>query len=102
MAQRVVEEGLSVRQTEAAVKQIIRYMDEGEPEPKSKRADPYQIYREAAAKDLSHRFGRKVSIIQGAKKGKIELEYYDDNDLNALLDLLEQVKATGGKGGAKA
>lgn len=101
VAQRVIDEGLSVRQTEAAVKQILRYMDEGEPEPKSKPDDPYQIYREAVAKDLSHRFGRKVSIIQGAKKGKIELEYYDDNDLNALLDLLEQVKATGGKGGAK-
>ena len=44
-----------------------------------------------------------MSIVQGTKKGKIELEYYDDNDLNALLELLEQVKTgTAPKGGAKA
>ena len=98
IAQRVIEEGLSVRQTEAAVKQVIRYTDEGEPEPKKEHADPYKMYRDAAAKELSDRFGRKVSIVQGSKKGKIELEYYDDNDLNALLDLLEQVKASAGQG----
>ena len=50
-------------------------------------------------KDLSSRFGRKVAIHQGAKKGKLEFEYYDEDDLNALLDLLEQVKA-GPKGGS--
>ena len=33
------------------------------------------------------------SIVQGAKKGKVELEYYDDNDLNTLLDLLEELHA---------
>ena len=89
LAQRIIDEGLSVRQTEAAVKQAVRYLDEGEPDPKSKIEDPNKIYRDAVAKELSARFGRKVSIVHGAKKGKLELEYYDDNDLNALLDLLE-------------
>lgn len=105
VAQRVIDEGLSVRQTEAAVKQLLRNAEEGEKErDKSKPADPYRMYRDAAAKELSDRFGRKVSIVQGAKKGHIELEYYDDNDLNALLDLLEQVKTKTAKpkGGAKA
>ena len=99
LAQRVVEEGLSVRQTEELAKKLAQ----PKREPAEKAADPYQIYRDAAAKDLSDRFGRRVSIVQGTKKGKIELEYYDDNDLNALLELLEQVKAgTAPKGGAKA
>ena len=56
-----------------------------------------KIYRDAAAKDLSARLGRKVSIVQGAKKGKVELEYYGDEDLTALLEALEQT--SGGKGG---
>lgn len=87
LARRVVEEGLSVRQTENLVKQMNRPEKESE-----KRADPYQIYREAAAKELSDRFGRRVSITMGAKKGKLEMEYYNEDDLNELLDLLEQVK----------
>ena len=92
VAQRVIEEGLSVRQTEEAVKKIIRYMDEqayGRPNETAGKEDPNTIYRDAVARELSARFGRKVSIVHGVRKGKLELEYYDDNDLNALLDLLE-------------
>ena len=92
LAQRIIDEGLSVRQTEAAVKQANHYLDEGETPSKSKAEDPNKIYRDAAAKELSVRFGRKVSIVHGAKKGKVELEYYDDNDLNTLLDLLEELQ----------
>lgn len=88
LAQRVVDDDLSVRETEALAKKMAQPKKEQE-----KVEDPYKIYRDAAAKDLSDRFGRRVSIVHGAKKGKIELEYYDDNDLNTLLDLLEQVKA---------
>lgn len=98
LAEKIVSEELSVRQAEALAKRMSR-PQEDKPQ---KQADPNQIYLDAAAKDLSDRFGRKVSIIHGAKKGKVEMEYYDDNDLNALLELLEQVRATAApKGGAK-
>ena len=93
LAQRIVEEGLSVRQAEALAKKL----NQPHEPPPPPREDPNRIYREAAAKSLSDRFGRKVSIVHGAKKGRIELEYYDDEDLTALLDLLEQVRA-GSKG----
>jgi ParB family chromosome partitioning protein len=92
LAQRVIDDGLSVRQTEALAKRMAQEEAEGE-DAKAKPADPYKMYRDAAAKELSASLGRKVSIVQGAKKGKVELEYYDDNDLNDLLDLLEQVRA---------
>ena len=100
LAQKVVDEDLSVRQTEALAKRMNKEAEEldayGVPYPKPE--DPNKIYREAAAKDLTTRFGRKVSIVHGAKKGKVELEYYDDEDLNSLLELLEQAPASG-KGG---
>jgi len=103
VAQRIIDEGLSVRQTEEAAKRILRYVDEEEQAAKPKAEDPNKIYREAAAKELSSRLGRKVDIVHGARKGKVVLEYYDDNDLNTLLDLLEQIKTgKGPKGGAKA
>lgn len=59
-----------------------------------------KIYRDAAAKDLSTHWGRKVSISMGAKKGKLEIEFYNDEDLTLLLDQLEnQVpKEKGGTG----
>ncbi|BDF69068.1 chromosome partitioning protein ParB [Oscillospiraceae bacterium] len=93
LAQKVVAEELSVRQTEALAKRLTREPQQGEP-----GADPLKIYREAAAKELSTRFGRRVSIVQGAKKGKIELEYYDQSDLDTLLSALEQLSPKGGAG----
>jgi len=35
--------------------------------------------------------GRKVTITPGKRKGRLELEYYNVDDLNALLDLLETI-----------
>ena len=94
LAQEVVDGDLSVRQTEARAKHLMSSSDPfGNALPKEE--DPNKIYRDDAAKELSGRLGRKVSIIHGAKKGKVELEYYDDDDLTSLLDLLEQVKGVG-------
>ena len=95
LAKRVVEGGLSVRQTEALAKRLAR-----EPVEAPDQADPLKLYRDSAAKDLSARLGRKVSIHHGAKKGRLELEYYSDEDLTGLLDLLEQLPRSG-KGGAQ-
>ena len=86
LAQRVIAEGLSVRQTEALAKHLAKAGDQEEvPKPKSQP----DIYLTDAAKNLSARFGRKVAISGGKKKGKVEFEYYDQNDLMLLLDALE-------------
>lgn len=86
-AKLLVEQGHSVRQAEAAAKSFTL-------EPKKRKAsteDPNHIYIEAVEKSLSGRFGRKVTITSGRKKGRLELEFYSTDDLNALLDLLETV-----------
>ena len=77
-----------MRQTEALVKKL----QEEEKPAKSKAIDEQRIYLEEIEKNLSARLGRKVSIAAGRKKGKIELEYYDLDDLEALLSLLESIK----------
>ncbi len=101
VAQRIIEEDLSVRQTEEAVRCILRYEQAEKEGPKLKSPDPHKLYRDSVAKELTARFGRRVSISQGAKKGRLEFEYYNEDDLNDLLDLLEQVKVTGRpKGGS--
>ena len=95
LAQKVVQEGLSVRQTEAMARRLAQAAEEDEPAPRT--ADPMKLYRDAAAKELSQRWGRKVSITKGPKKGKVEFEFYNDEDLTELLDKLEQ-SVKGGSG----
>ena len=96
LAQKVVQEGLSVRQTEAMAKRLAQAGAEAE-EAAAKAADPMKLYRDAAAKELSQRWGRKVSITKGPKKGKVEFEFYNDEDLTELLDKLE-ASVKGGTG----
>ena len=84
-AQEIVRQGLSVRQAEAAAKKFTL----AAPAPKKAPAeDPNRIYVQAAEQSLSGRLGRKVTISTGRKKGRLELEFYNMDDLNALLDLL--------------
>ena len=90
LAQKVVAEGLSVRQTEALTKRLAREREELEEHGGEKPVDPMKLYRDAAAKELSTRWGRKVSITMGPKKGKLEFEFYNDEDLTELLDRLEK------------
>ncbi len=89
-AKKVVAEGLSVRQTEALVKALQR-----EKKDKPKLSDEIALYLGEAEKTLSGHLGRKVKIAHKGKKGRIELEYYNVQDLEALLAALD---AMGGGG----
>ena len=93
----LVQEGLSVRQAEAAAKTFTL---EPKKEKKAPAEDPNRIYIEEVEKSLSGRFGRKVTITAGRRKGRLELEFYDTDDLNALLDLLETVSVPKGVEGS--
>ena len=92
LADKVVAEGLSVRQTEALAKRLAA--GEATPPPRPEGPD-LSIYLKEAERTLGARFGRKVSIVSGKRKGRIELEYYGPDDLTALLDLLEKAPSAG-------
>ena len=86
-AKKVIDGQLSVRQTEALVKALSRQPKE---KPKSDHPD-IALYLGELEKDLSGSLGRKVKIAHKGKKGKIELEYYGDEDLEILLAALKSM-----------
>jgi len=88
-ARKIVDEGWSVRQAEAKAKSFV-LPSEWDP-PAEDAPDPHEIYTKAAEKNLSLRLGRKVTIKNGAKKGRLELEFYDVDDLNDLLEQLDRL-----------
>ena len=97
-ARQLAEQGLSVRQAEAAAKRFSLTP----PSAKREATDPNHIYIKEAEKSLSGRLGRKVTITNGRKKGRLELEYYGVDDLNALLDLLEAISPVSSMEGGQA
>ena len=84
----VVEGDRSVRQTEHLVKKLTEEKKEA-PAPKT---GVTVNYTEEAQKELSSRLGRGCRIVNGRKKGRIELEYYGLDDLNDLLEALATLK----------
>jgi len=84
-AKKVVDSELSVRQTEALIKALQK---EKKDKPKAEGPD-LSLYLGELEKDLSGSMGRKVRINHKGKKGRIELEYYDADDLESLLSLLK-------------
>ncbi len=95
LAREVVQKELSVRQTEALVKQFQKKQTE----PEGKRIPGDEVdYAGLAAQALASRLGRKVRIVSGKRKGRVELEYYGSEDLNTLLELLERLPQADSRG----
>jgi len=82
---KVVKNGLSVRETEALVRRLKK--EARAPQPARPPSDPY--FSDLADR-LSRRFGTRVKIQRRGKKGRLEIEFYSDDDLDRLLALLDQ------------
>lgn len=87
LAEKIIEEGLSVRATEILAKKCVE-------EPKTAKATP-AISSEGYGEienQLKEILGTKVKLKTGAKKGRIEIEYYSNDDLDRLLSLLKGIQ----------
>ncbi|GMQ58592.1 ParB/RepB/Spo0J family partition protein [Vallitalea sediminicola] len=90
IANKIFDEKLSVRDTEKLIKSIIK--------PKiPKKESPNEEALTTIYKDLEDRFkeifGTKVTINRkNKKKGKIEIEYYSDDELERLIELINSIK----------
>ncbi|MBT3602196.1 MAG: chromosome partitioning protein ParB, partial [Candidatus Latescibacteria bacterium] len=84
ICQQIIAQGLSVRRVESLVK---AYKDGTVKKPQKTQSykDPNILSLE---EDLQRQFGTSVNINRRGQKGKIEIEFYSDDDLNRVLDLI--------------
>jgi ParB family chromosome partitioning protein len=84
LAKKVLQEELSVRETEKLAKKICEEKIEALPKIEKTK----DIFIVDVEEKLRNIFGTKVNISKGKKKGKIEIEYYNDDDLNNIISML--------------
>lgn len=90
LAMQIFDQKLSVRETEKLIRNIV--------EPKVKKEKPVDMATAAIYESLEERMknilGTKVSIHRRSKhKGQIEIEYYSEQELERLLDLIQTIQS---------
>ncbi|MFZ1983153.1 MAG: ParB/RepB/Spo0J family partition protein [Desulfatitalea sp.] len=83
----IIRKGLSVRETEDLVKRLRNASEVVE----RKKNGSEDRHLAGVADALSRRFGTKVEIKRRGKKGRLEIEFYSNDDLNRLLELLNAI-----------
>lgn len=81
IAQTIIDDSLNVRDTEKLIRNL------GKVKADKKENEPNIYYNDIKDK-LEGYFGTKVSLISKKNKGKIEIEYYSEEDLQRILDIL--------------
>ena len=90
VAQSIIDRGLSVRETERTIKQIIAGTQKDEKVAPDLQVKTDDANVRLAETKLRRRFGTRVRIISNPNGigGKVEIQYYDDNDLHRVYELL--------------
>ncbi len=83
LAKKIIESGLNVRQTE---KMVSMFLTEKPKKQKPKKDENIESYFRDLENNLSKVLGTKVLIKNGKNKGKIEIEYYSNKDLENILE----------------
>ena len=83
LAQQVIDEKLSVRELERLIKRVNE-----EKERIVWSSDDLNPYYKEIKNQLQNYFGTKVNVSNKKNKGKIEIEYYSEEDLQRILDII--------------
>ena len=83
LAKFVIKEDISVRETERLARKQIKTEPTGK---KTKKRNPYYDEVELALSDVLQ---RKVRVTKSTKKGAIEIEFFDDEDLKKLIKIFD-------------
>lgn len=91
LAEKIIEQDLSVRQVEKIAKSLQQ--NENAPEKKQQKAvefdtSSYHLIED----DLKSLFATKVKLSSKKNKGKIEIEYYSNDDLDRILTLFRAIE----------
>ena len=90
-AQEILKKSLSVRQTEQLTARLGRLAQQ-----KPRTESPLTVnYAEETGNELTRLLGRRVQLQEGAKGGKIVLDYYSADDRENLIDALRKLKKEG-------
>lgn len=81
IAKKIIDEGLNVRQTEKLIKNFNSV------KVNTKEKSVKDVYIKDVENRLKSVLGTKVTINKGRKKGKIEIEYYNNEDLERIIDM---------------
>ena len=85
ICQKIVKEGLSVREAE----KLVNNGGKAKRRTAKSRKDPDIIAVEDKLKEI---YGTRVAITTNGRKGAVEISYYGRDDLNRIIELLESVK----------
>ncbi|TRM11050.1 ParB/RepB/Spo0J family partition protein [Lentibacillus cibarius] len=84
VADKILKEKLNVRQAEQL---IVQLNDQQQKKPEKPKKDIFLQEQESILRD---RLGTAVSINKGKRKGKIEIEFYSNEDLERILDTIDK------------
>ncbi|MBD3426936.1 MAG: ParB/RepB/Spo0J family partition protein [Candidatus Omnitrophica bacterium] len=80
LAKNIIRKGMSVREAEQLARRI------GQTPARSKQ--PVDPEKASIEEKLQHKLGTKVRIHQGKKRGRIEIQYFSNEDLERLLNIM--------------
>ena len=85
ICQKIIKDGMSVRETE----NLVRNGGKSRKPAARSRKDPDIVAVEEKLKEI---YGTRVAITTNGRKGAVEISYYGREDLNRIIELLESVK----------